>query len=197
MCARGRKPLIVLSIVLMAVIAAVWIMSHWRWAGWSRYDEAWVLPGSGMQELHTTQRLWWVVQGRFEASRTESLSAVIPAGSSAAGEARHESSWMWQPAGPMRVRLWTERWQVTRWNNWRFGDFGWYDTTGGGSASRVFSIPLWMVMAVVGTPCWLALGRAARTRRRRRRGQCVRCAYNRRGLPLDSACPECGAQAVT
>jgi hypothetical protein len=201
MCARCRKPFIVLSIALMAIIAAVWVMSYWKTAGWFKYDEAWVLPGSGMQELHVTERRWLVHTGDFAFSRHDFLRAVIPAGSSAAGEPRHELNWVWQPilvrVMSVQGESWKDRWYVSKWNNWRFGDFGWYATGPAGATSRVFSLPLWMLMALVGTPCWLALGRAARTLRRRRRGQCVRCGYNRRGLATDSPCPECGTGAGT
>lgn len=33
---------------------------------------------------------------------------------------------------------------------------------------------------------------AVRTRRRRKRGGCLSCGYDRRGLPQDAPCPECG-----
>ena len=35
--------------------------------------------------------------------------------------------------------------------------------------------------------------RATRAARRHRRGQCPACGYDRRGLPADRRCPECGA----
>jgi hypothetical protein len=181
------------AIALMAIVVVAWCASSWRFMGWSRRDEVWVpIPASGMQELHTTFRVRLILQGRIEASRTESISAVIPIGSAGADEPRHETSWVWQPAAPTRVWSWDDRWHLSRWNEWRLGDFGWYETAGGGSVSRVFSLPLWMALAVLGTPCWLGIARAVRAGRRRRRGRCAACGYDRRGIAVESACPECG-----
>ena len=181
------------SFAMTGIVMAVWAASFWRGAGWLRKDEAWVtVQASGMQELHTTISVLWVVRGRLEASRTKVLSGVVPAGSSAVGGPRHESNWLWQRAEPTRVRSWDDRWHVSRWNEWRLGELGWYQTAGGGSVSRVISVPLWIVAALAGTPCGIGMAAAARARRRRRLGRCVACGYDRRGLAPVVACPECG-----
>ncbi len=53
--------------------------------------------------------------------------------------------------------------------------------------SLLFAVP-WLLFISLATLTTHAL----RTRLRHRRGLCPRCAYNLRGLPLNSPCPECG-----
>jgi hypothetical protein len=194
---RPRKVAIIMSLALMAIVIVFWVLSCFKYAGRLHIDETWVqVPSAGMQELHTTRRLWWIIQGRFEASTTGTINAVVPSRSAAESPTQHGSYWIWQPADPIRVRAWDDRWHVTSWNEWRLGGLGWYVTTGGGATSRVLSVPLWIVMLIVGTPCWSGLARTAKMRWRRRRGLCTMCGYNRRGIAHDSACPECGMLPV-
>jgi len=185
---------LLVSIVLVVIACVAWAAS-WVWsAGWQRTDESWVIvQGSGLMELHTTQRRVWIVRGRFEILHDERLSAAIPAGSSAAAPERHGAGLFAQPLEAERVRGWDARSHWSNWNNWRLGDLGWYGTTGGGSTTRVISIPLWLVVNLVSVPCWLHVGSLLRARRRRGRGQCVNCGYRRTELPPDAACPECGS----
>lgn len=176
-------------------MVVVWVLSYWRCGSWSRSDEKWVLPGSGMQELHITDRSWLVFRGRLEIVRSSSLRAVIPAGSSAAGPEKHVSRYLWTPVSTGRVRSWDDRFHFTRWNEWRIGNSGWFTTTGGGVTSRVMSMPLWLPLVVSGTPCWIGLAHSAKSRRRRVRGLCTSCGYDRRGIAAQAHCPECGAAA--
>lgn len=186
-----RHCLTLLSVLLMGLLVAAWGGSYWRSAGRGRSDETWVITG-GMQELHTRARVVWIVRGRFEAVETEVLSAVIPAGSSAKTEPRHEASWIWRNTEAERVRSWESRWRMSNWNEWRLGDLGWYHTTGGGSTARVVSVPLWMLIVLAGAPFWIRLARAVRSMRRMAHGKCVACGYDRRGLAPTASCPECG-----
>ncbi len=52
--------------------------------------------------------------------------------------------------------------------------------------TAVYAGAWWLVVFAPGT---------IRRHRRRRRGACVRCGYDRRGIGADAACPECGAAA--
>ncbi len=67
----------------------------------------------------------------------------------------------------------------------------WYDR-------RLPLVPMWggfIVNTIAYTPlAWLLLFglRAMRSRRRRRKGLCVRCTYDRTGLDPADPCPECG-----
>ena len=57
------------------------------------------------------------------------------------------------------------------------------------------SAPIWAaaIFPVYKVGLWVA---GSRSRRRRRRlGLCLRCGYDRRGLPAGGRCPECGAAA--
>lgn len=54
---------------------------------------------------------------------------------------------------------------------------------------RVAVIPVWMVLLPALAPSAI---RGWRRRRRRSHGLCVRCAYDLRGVPDASPCPECG-----
>jgi hypothetical protein len=59
-----------------------------------------------------------------------------------------------------------------------------------------FSLPLWMPLAVCGA---LVVGPVCIERRRRRRGRCVGCGYDLRGVPGANGgitCPECGDAAT-
>jgi hypothetical protein len=59
-----------------------------------------------------------------------------------------------------------------------------------------YTLPLWLVVAVVLVPLWwsllAAIVRRRRRRQRRRRGQCEQCGYDLRGTLQADACPECG-----
>jgi hypothetical protein len=64
-------------------------------------------------------------------------------------------------------------------------------------------LPIWgglagdtIIYAVMWRLLLAAPGRIL-ARRRRRRGECVACAYDLRGLGSDAACPECGAVPIT
>lgn len=46
-----------------------------------------------------------------------------------------------------------------------------------------YTLPWWLLFS---TPVWI------RDFRRKRRGQCTRCAYDLRATPADAPCPECG-----
>jgi len=191
---RITKVLVGVSIAASASVGAAAIFSFWRSVGWSWTEHAWVpVPGSGMTELHRTNRIVHLHRGRFEAIETESLSAVIPIGSSAATEIAPESAWLWRPATPDRERTWDERWHLTRLNEWRMGDIGWYESAGGGAVSHVVSVPLWLVAAVLGVPWELRVLAAAKARRRLRSGRCPTCGYDRRRMDAAAPCPECGA----
>lgn len=180
------------SIAAVALLAVGWIVSHVWWGGWSRVDDQWRAGPGGMVELHTTTRTLWLMRGRVEYLRDHRLSAVIPGGSSAAGPERHDSRWFVDRAVPVRERAWEKRWDIRGWDHVRLGDVGWFDSTGGGSTSRVVAIPLWIVMLIVGMPGWRHLFLSWRSRRRIRHGCCAHCGY-----PLDATsspkCPECGA----
>lgn len=179
----------VVAIILIIALAITWPLSHIWCAGWLRIDEHWVVQqGSGMAELHTTQRVAWIAHGRMELIEDERLSAVIPAGSSAIGAARHEGDFFVQRSTTEKVRDWEPRWHMSAWNEWRMGSIGWYHTTGGGSTARVVTVPIWFVMLLAGAPWGLLLLRRVRSRIRRRRGLCPACGHPARA-PI---CPECG-----
>ncbi len=182
------------SIVLAAALLVIYAASFWRHAGWVRTDESWVTPpGANMMELHTRARVWIICRGRVEVAESKFLSAVIPAGSSAAGKPKSESVLLWQPSEPTRIRSWDDRWHISRCDEWRMGDFGWFASTGGGSSSRVFAVPLWLLSIVAGIPGWIGIGRAVRSKLRMKRGLCQVCGYDRRDVTsLTLPCPECG-----
>ncbi|MBX3379531.1 MAG: hypothetical protein KF805_05525 [Phycisphaeraceae bacterium] len=62
-------------------------------------------------------------------------------------------------------------------------------------AARNVSVPLWAVCL----PVLIATGAAWRldvlATRRKKVGRCATCGYDRAGLKLDAACPECGAES--
>ena len=62
------------------------------------------------------------------------------------------------------------------------------------TVTRSVVIPLWAPLVVFAVWLSIALVRGPlRDRRRRRRGFCIDCGYNLRGLP-ENRCPECGKQ---
>jgi len=56
-----------------------------------------------------------------------------------------------------------------------------------------FIIPLWALSLSAAAPAVLLWRSSFRANRRARIGHCPACGYDRRGLPDDLACPECGA----
>jgi hypothetical protein len=61
-----------------------------------------------------------------------------------------------------------------------------------GSASEFLDVPLWPLFALPGSAAIVLWVAAYREVRRLRLLRCIRCAYNRRGLPPNTNCPECG-----
>ncbi|MGE3109561.1 MAG: hypothetical protein AB7G11_11215 [Phycisphaerales bacterium] len=189
-----RRVLTRLSIAFTLLALSLLLLSYWKQAGWTSQDNTWVqIPASGMQELHGTRRVGMLDRGAVMFTRSSSISAVVPIGSDASGYARRTASWFWRPYSPSRTRSWDDQWHLSRWDEWRLGRTGWYTTTGAGETSRVVSIPLWLVAVVVAIPAGVSSLAALRAARRRRRGRCIRCGYDRRGLIDQAPCPECGA----
>jgi Zn finger protein HypA/HybF involved in hydrogenase expression len=57
---------------------------------------------------------------------------------------------------------------------------------------EMIGVPLWALLPVVMLPAAILWGADVRLVRRRRRGLCPSCGYDRRGLAPDANCPECG-----
>jgi hypothetical protein len=96
----------------------------------------------------------------------------------------------WHSSGiqPMREALNLVEVPKSRWLGWAINR--------GLTPMPTRPIPLgWFLNTLIYSLAWLCLLMmlgAARRGRRHRRGQCVRCVYDRRGTPLDAPCPECG-----
>jgi hypothetical protein len=57
-------------------------------------------------------------------------------------------------------------------------------------------VPLWMPIAPVLLVTAIAWRLDTSARRRARTNHCLRCNYDRTGLPIGTVCPECGARAA-
>jgi len=66
-----------------------------------------------------------------------------------------------------------------------------YDHHGDNIKGRIYSIPLWNLVAAFGVPCALMTRRLCT---RKPREACHKCGYSRQGLETGSVCPECGSQ---
>ena len=81
---------------------------------------------------------------------------------------------------------------------WR-GSVGWSDFRWWPRAEKPrFSqamLPLWVPLIVVAVPTGLVWRADRRAARRERKGECLTCGYDRRGLAPDAGCPECGTVA--
>lgn len=181
--------LVAVSGALVALTLVAGFASFGRGAGRLRVDETWVPQGPGMSGLQVSMRRAWVVRGRFEFQQRDYLRAVIPSGSSAAGATLPETRWFLEPLEPEAAQTLSDRWHLTAWNNWRFGDLGCYSN---GAGLRVISAPSWIVTLLLGTPLWIWLTQVVRRRRRATRGECVKCGYDRRDRARGESCPECG-----
>jgi hypothetical protein len=54
-------------------------------------------------------------------------------------------------------------------------------------------VPLWPLIAAAAIPAGVLWGAEVRAVHRRRTGRCTACGYDRRGLPHEAPCPECGS----
>jgi hypothetical protein len=70
---------------------------------------------------------------------------------------------------------------------WRFYDLG--------LIGKYVFLPLWIPAVLAGFPAALLWVKDTRMRHRDRAGHCVTCGYDRKGLPDDRSCPECGSPA--
>ena len=88
----------------------------------------------------------------------------------------------------------SSEWLVTRWERISGrGEIGWwprFSRPPWGGISLV--LPLWLPVTILGVAVTAWTGLALRSRRRIR-GACPKCHYDRRGLPAGAKCPECGA----
>ena len=66
-----------------------------------------------------------------------------------------------------------------------------YDFSGRFGQHVSFSLPLWVLVGAFAIPMYLAIRPETKARSRRRRGLCVRCAYDLTGNK-SGVCPECG-----
>jgi hypothetical protein len=74
---------------------------------------------------------------------------------------------------------------------WRDPDWSWWFHY---TRDDILIIPLWSIFLATGAAS-LSLVRAARSIAKRP-GLCHSCGYDRRGLPPDSPCPECGSTSL-
>jgi hypothetical protein len=91
--------------------------------------------------------------------------------------------------------------QVVRWQrgltvdrSWSVPVIWWPEAGCDGSPTfaRRVVVPLWLPFALAAVPTSLLWRAELRRRRRIRQGLCAGCGYDRRGLPADAKCPECG-----
>ena len=61
-----------------------------------------------------------------------------------------------------------------------------------GATHRVLTIPLWCPFLIALSSTTIAWRPDLLAARRAWKGYCVKCAYDRAGLPPDAPCPECG-----
>jgi hypothetical protein len=110
------------------------------------------------------------------------------------------------PLKSMAWEVWTREmwggvWEVVPRSMWREGMAMGTRTNFGVAMPRVPLMADWPRLAASammwGGAFWLVSGGVRRWRRawRRERGRCVRCGYDRRGLPASAKCPECGTLA--
>ena len=55
-------------------------------------------------------------------------------------------------------------------------------------------VPIWIAAIPIAAASFAMWRMDIRRSRRIRSGLCLRCAYDRRGLAIDAACPECGSK---
>lgn len=84
-------------------------------------------------------------------------------------------------------------------DDWHWNGLATWGTYMDGESGRYVMLPYWLLAMLAAAPGlgWGGLVALASLRRRRRRvrGRCVRCNYNRGGLPPTQPCPECGLSA--
>lgn len=106
------------------------------------------------------------------------------------------------PRQTVRDELLAYRWRMAEAHVWLASGsrFRWdYDHTGAGlhdlrKLCLNIGFPLWFpVFLLMGLPCIAFVLRSARVRRRRKRGLCLKCAYDLTGN-ISGVCPECGTK---
>jgi hypothetical protein len=72
----------------------------------------------------------------------------------------------------------------------------WFDSATIGSGrgvGHVCSIPIWFLAMLTAMPTFLMWRHDRNLRMLERANACPKCGYDRTGLPVDRACPECGS----
>lgn len=184
----------VASLSAALLLGVLWLASLWLGAACFRRGERWAInTAEGTQALHGTTLAFDLSRGCVKCTQTRTLSQIGAIGSVLTGPPDIDWDGALFSAGSRRERSWDRHWFAERWNHWRLGDLGWYESAGGASISRVLSIPLWLLMLVTGLPGVLLARSSMRSAQRRARGQCIWCGYQLK--QSQPACPECGRKA--
>ena len=186
---RFGRVLRIASAAVLVMLVGAWVVSEFRWVGYSYSSFVNIGPGHYDYEVRKTSLTlrsgqlvitWQVVTSgeRFPVPRQEAMSVIhngfgqLPAMSSLV-------PWfMWKsmPEGDARL----------------VAGLGWIRIQSSSVGVTSLSVPFWLLCLLAATPLiWHALP-AQRRARRQAAGLCVRCGYSRNGLTDAQACPECG-----
>ena len=196
MLTRMRRRLLtatsVLSLILCAATAALWVRSHLREdVVWLNHESDKIVPfdspvrTAGEDVAHVDQSfMFWSVNGQWEFiwdwRRAEAAAADPP----------HRPGWSVGKASSERdasVHLWVGDSKQHVWE--RLGLAFWFDFTANRSDVTVFFPPwAWLMVWSVLPLLWIRI--VTRTRRRLRQGICDHCGYDLRAAI--ERCPECG-----
>lgn len=86
---------------------------------------------------------------------------------------------------------------MSAWNDFGLLGFRVYPATRQGVDARIVEVPHWMLVVAAAGSLVALVRPDVRRWRRRRRGQCPACGYDRGGLEPSAACPECNTPVAT
>lgn len=205
---RARRRLrIIASCIAVGVVSLAWTRSHFRYDELRHHSGSIHAPVDPNADPQSLDALWRFDSRTSRLTNTEGNVSFSTSLYQSYDKDKTELESQWSDSLGWHAESWDleesgdcgccDGPSGTFWRSpieWRVAGLGVYSLGEMGEETRIIEIPHWLLTLVAATPGASALFLAARSKRRRARAQCERCAYP---LPeADAPCPECGSTSA-